>query len=90
MTDNTKTDAEMALEWINEQIRVAAERGIPHVDAYETIRTALRRADAAHELALALELILKTHDLTCKGEDCQISGIDLGRAALAKYKETEK
>ena len=40
--------------------------------------------DAAPELLAALELILKTHDLTCKGEECQISGIDLGRAAIAK------
>lgn len=36
------------------------------------------------ELVAALKLILMTHGFSCKGEDCQISGIDLGYAALAK------
>lgn len=39
---------------------------------------------AAPDLLAALEIILMTHDLSCKGEDCQISGIDLARVAIAK------
>ena len=31
----------------------------------------------------ALAIILKTHDMTCKGKECQISGIDIGRVYLA-------
>ena len=39
---------------------------------------------AAPELYHALDLMLKTHDLTCQGEDCQLSGVDMARAALKK------
>ncbi len=41
---------------------------------------------AAPELLQALEIILQTHDLTCKGEECGIGGIDLARFAIAKAK----
>lgn len=41
---------------------------------------------AAPDLFAALEIILMTHDLSCKGEDCQISGIDLARIAIRKAK----
>ncbi len=44
------------------------------------------RADIADEVAEALDLILKTHDFSCKGEECQISGIDVGKHLIAKYK----
>ena len=39
---------------------------------------------AAPNLLAALKLIVQTHDMTCKGEDCGISGIDLAKAAIAK------
>lgn len=46
----------------------------------------VRACNLHDELVLALELILKSHDASCKGEECQLSGIDLGRIALNKAK----
>jgi hypothetical protein len=39
---------------------------------------------AAPDLLEVLEIIVKTHDATCQGEGCQLGGIDLARAAIAK------
>lgn len=37
------------------------------------------------KLADDLTIILMTHDLTCKGAECQISVIDLARLALKEH-----
>ncbi len=42
------------------------------------------KADKA-ELVECLRIILITHDLSCKGEECQISGIDMARALITKH-----
>ena len=39
---------------------------------------------AAPELLAALKLIVRTHAISCEGEDCGIGGIDLAVAAIAK------
>jgi hypothetical protein len=39
---------------------------------------------AAPEMLQALKMLLESHDRTCNGEGCQLSGIDLARAAVAK------
>ena len=44
---------------------------------------------AAPELYHALVMMLDSHDRTCKGEECQISGIDLARAAIRKARGEE-
>jgi hypothetical protein len=43
---------------------------------------------AAPDLLLALENLLVSHDLNCQGEDCQLMGIDLARAAVSKARGT--
>lgn len=39
------------------------------------------------ELLAALRLMLASHDSTCPGEECQLSGVDLARAAIAKAQQ---
>ena len=39
---------------------------------------------AAPWLYEALRLMLASHDATCAGEECQLCGVDLARAAIAK------
>ena len=39
------------------------------------------------ELLAALKLMLASHDATCPGEECQLSGVDLARAAIAKAQQ---
>ena len=39
------------------------------------------------ELLAALRLMLASHDATCPGEECQLSGVDLARAAIAKAQQ---
>lgn len=36
------------------------------------------------ELLVGAKMVLESHDRTCKGEECQISGIDILRAAIAR------
>lgn len=38
------------------------------------------------ELMAVLSLIVISHELSCKGEDCEISGIDTAKYLLAKAK----
>jgi hypothetical protein len=40
------------------------------------------------ELLVALELLIKSHDASCTGEECKIYGIDLARYIVAKAKES--
>jgi hypothetical protein len=43
----------------------------------------IARLTAENErLQTALKMMLDSHDLSCKGEDCPIIGVDLARAAL--------
>lgn len=44
----------------------------------------MRLIAAAPEMLAALTLLLRSHDATCPGETCQLSGIDLARAAISK------
>ena len=39
------------------------------------------------ELLAALKLMLASHDATFPGEECQLSGVDLARAAIAKAQQ---
>jgi hypothetical protein len=55
-------------------------RSTAHHFAVEAIK--LREQNA--ELIAALQLMLASHDATCTGESCQITGVDLARAALAR------
>lgn len=50
----------------------------------EERRANARLIAAAQDMRYALKLILQSHDETCKGEECLLSGIDLARAAIAK------
>lgn len=57
--------------------------GSPDIDYAETLANA-RLIAAAPIMLLALKEMLRTNDASCVGEGCQISGIDLARAAIAK------
>ena len=67
--------------WSQDDLKKAREAGVvdstPPVDTINIKREVLQGARAA------LAIILKTHDMTCKGKECQISGIDIGRVSLA-------
>ena len=39
---------------------------------------------AAPELYEALREMVRSHDLSCPGESCRITGVDMARAVLAK------
>ena len=79
---------EKALETLELAIHLSKVNGTQVILPRKTA-VALRNQAKVESIALALELILKTHDLTCKGEECQVSGIDLGRMALAAYRGKE-
>lgn len=57
---------------------------LPATTDMDTMDADARLIAAAPDLLAALKLMLASHDATCKGEECQISGIDLARAAIAK------
>jgi len=65
-------------------------RTVAYALAYHNGRDIEAHAANAHliasapELLTALKLMLDSHDRTCAGEDCQISGVDIARAAVAK------
>ena len=39
------------------------------------------------ELLAALKLMLASHDATCPGEECQLSGVDLGGRRIIKKQQ---
>lgn len=55
--------------------------------AAETIEANARLIAAAPLMLTALKLLLKSHDATCAGEACQLSGIDIARMAVASAEE---
>ena len=70
LRDSVETDG----EWSQEQV-VAAAAELRRLAKVEAQRD---------ELLAALKLMLASHDATCPGEECQLSGVDLARAAIAK------
>ena len=75
------TETERALNWLGcQNFRPMDKKYL------DTIRRALQQNE---KLVSCLKIILKTHDLTCKPEECQISGIDLARQLVAEYEKGE-
>ena len=59
-----------------------------HHDAAAAELRRLAKVEAQRdELLAALKLMLASHDATCPGEECQLSGVDLARAAIAKAQQ---
>ena len=73
-----------------EALRLADELSKSHLNHYVNHAAAaelrrLAKVEAQRdELLAALKLMLASHDATCLGEECQLSGVDLARAAIAK------
>lgn len=53
-------------------------------EAEDELNRLIAQRDALLE---ALRLMLASHDATCPGEECQLSGVDLARAAIAKAQQ---
>ena len=82
---NTATQAAAELRRLSAENQRLYAQHASVVSDYEGAVVALK---AQHdELLAALRLMLASHDATCPGEECQLSGVDLARAAIAKAQQ---
>ena len=76
------------LKWCDEAAaelrRLSAENDARNVHLSERMLDLFKVEAQRDELLAALRLMLASHDATCPGEECQLSGVDLARAAIAK------
>lgn len=86
--------AQQAADYKDDSLRLHREK-MEVIDANIALRIeaaaeSVTAQSAIAELLEVLKMILLTHDLSCKGEECQISGIDAARILIAKHTKAVK